>query len=276
MVDQKLIVVKQLPIIEEQLRIVAAEIDKRTSEALSMECTEDTVKTVKSLRADLNKDFQDFEKRRVIVKAAIMEPYNAFEEVYKECVAGKYKEADKVLKSRVDSVENELKEKKATELRRYFAEYAQKWSIDFVTFEQVGLNITLSTSLKSLKEQVQEFISRICDDINLIETQEHKDEVMVEYRKSLNCSQAITAVVERHKALEAEAARKTEQEQKVQAQQAAVAKVDEVVHLSPPMASTPPINDTDPIKTLPFRVTAPISKLRVLKQFLIDGGYEYE
>ena len=44
-----IIVVKQLPIIEERLRELKADIESRTSAAMSMECTEDTVKEVKKI-----------------------------------------------------------------------------------------------------------------------------------------------------------------------------------------------------------------------------------
>ena len=45
-------------------------------------------------------------------------------------------------------------------------------NIDFVTFESVALDINLSTSEKKYKEQCNEFISRIKDDLALIGTQD--------------------------------------------------------------------------------------------------------
>ena len=35
-------------------------------------------------------------------------------------------------------------------------------------------------------------------------------------------------------------------------------------------------HEDDPVKTLAFKVTAPLSKLRALRDFLVEGGYEYE
>ena len=52
-----LIEVKQLPVIEEQLRSVSTVIDERVKNATSLVCTEESVKTIKEIRAELNKDY---------------------------------------------------------------------------------------------------------------------------------------------------------------------------------------------------------------------------
>ena len=82
--ENNLIVVKQLPIIEDQLRQVKASVDDRVAQALSLACTEETYKNVKKARAELNKEFQDLEARRREVKKAILAPYKGFEKLYKE------------------------------------------------------------------------------------------------------------------------------------------------------------------------------------------------
>ena len=65
--------------------------------------------------------------------------------------------------------------------------------------------------MKSLKEQAKQFIDKIVDDLKLIETQEHKAEILVEYKQTLNVAQAITTVTNRFKAIEEEK-KKIEQE----------------------------------------------------------------
>lgn len=223
MEEKNLIVIKQLPIIEEQLRQVSAEIDAKVNGAVALVCTEDNVKTIKEVRADLNKELKEFEDKRKQVKAEIMKPYEEFETIYKECISDKYKTADVKLKNKIDSVENELKANKKTEVENYFNEYLNSKNIDFVTFEQANINITLSASMKSLKEQVKNFIDKIADDLNLIDTQEHKAEILVEYKQSLNVSNAITTVSNRFKAIEEEKA-KQEQEEKLQKEIVEIAK----------------------------------------------------
>ena len=58
MSNQDLIVVKQLPIIQEQLKQLSTEIEQKVENAKSLVCTEETVKEVKQVRADLNKEFK--------------------------------------------------------------------------------------------------------------------------------------------------------------------------------------------------------------------------
>ena len=57
------------------------------------------------------------------------------------------------------------------------------------------LNVTLSSSLKSLKEEVDNFIKSVLSDISLIGSQEHQERIFVEYKRSLNVSQAIQKVI---------------------------------------------------------------------------------
>lgn len=271
---QELIVVEQLPVIRERLRVVSEDIDKQIAAAMTLSCTEDTVKQVKKLRADLSHDFAGWEDRRKVVKSSIMSPYEAFEDAYKEHISGKYKEADVALKRRIDAVEDELKQRKAGDLKDYFDEYAASRNIDFVTLQKAGINVTLSASLKSLKAQAKEFIDRICDDLALIDAQENSDEVLIEYYRTLNCSQAVTTVAARHKALAEQEARRKEAEARRAAERATVAKTETVAPLSPP--SMTPVMERDPVRTLTFSVTAHTSKLRELKAFLDKEGYEYE
>ena len=126
MIDN-LIVVKQLPVITERLRELKEDIESRTTSAVAMDCTEDTYKEIKKIRADLNKECKEYEDRRIAVKKAINAPYEAFNEVYKECVTVPFKKADTELKAKIDSVEDGLKASKrenvlkfAEELKAYF------------------------------------------------------------------------------------------------------------------------------------------------------------
>lgn len=267
--DNKLIVVKQLPIIEQQLKSIKADIVSKVEKALSLECTNDSVKTIKTVRAELSKDFKDFEDKRKEVKRAVMAPYEAFENTYKDCITDVYKSADSELKSKIGKVENELKYQKELEITSYFNEYAASKNIDFLSFADANINVTLSVSVKSLKEQAKAFIDRICDDLALVDTQEDKTEIMVEYKKSLNVSSAITMVSERHKAIENEKARKVEFETIKAEENKVIEKVESV--------SAPVVEEVEEKEyTLTFSVTATMDKLKALKQFLKDGGYQYE
>lgn len=260
-----LIVVKQLPIIEEQLKTLSTEIDDKVSTALKMVCTDDTVKDVKKLRAELNKDFKELEAQRKYVKEQVLSPYQKFEEVYKTYVSDKYKEADQELKTKIDSVEDELKAKKEGEIKDYFNEYAISQKLDWLDYSRSNINVTLTASVKSLKEQAKEFVDKVVDDLKLIDSQDDKEEITVEYYKDLNVSRAITTVKERKELLQKEYERKEVIEQQKEADKEAIAKVEAI--------STPV---EEKVYSMTFKVTGTIEQLKQVKKFLEDGGYKYE
>ena len=276
--NNEIIKVTQLPIIVEQLHEVKAEVTAKVEQALSLVCTEDTGKDVKKVRSELNKELKDYENRRKAVKTAIMKPYNDFEEIYKDCISDTYKKADADLKNKIDSVENELKAQKTAEVKAYFDEYLQSKGIDFITFKNANINVTLSASMKSLKEQAKAFVDKIVDDLNLIDTQEHKDEILYEYKQSLNVSNAITTVANRYKAIEEAKAREEERKAREQAEAEAAAKVEEVVKsVTPPTVEpiAPPVEE-EKTYTLKFIVRGTMPQLKALKEFLNNRGYDYE
>ena len=254
---QDLIIVKQLPQIEEHLKELSTEIDKKVEEVKSLVCTEESAKTIKQVRADLNKEFKELEAQRKSVKEQILAPYMQFEEVYKTYISEKYKSADVDLKQKIDSTENELKKQK----------------------EQAQINVTLTASMKSLKEQVKTFIDRIVDELKLIEIQECKDEILVEYKQSLNVSRAIQDVANRHKLLEEERKR---QEQKIvhiemnENHEITSKSHEELENVFNKPLEQPKEETQEEILTLKFTVKGTRTKLRELKQFLENGGYDYE
>lgn len=203
-----------VPVIQHALIEVGRSVTERL-DALNIEnviATEDTVKGLKNLRADLNKELTDYEGQRKAIKEGVLSPYEAFESVYKSEVSDKYKYAINLLKDKIAVVEDKMKEDKKENVKSYFVELCLSEDIDFVSFNQVGLEINLSTSEKAYKEKCNEFIQRISDDLRLIDTQEHKAEILVEYKKTLNASRAIKDVQDR------KAAEKAEQERIRQAE----------------------------------------------------------
>ena len=279
--SNEIIVVKQLPVIEQQLAQIKEQVAERVSAAMKLVCTEDTVKAVKKARTELNAEFKAWEDKRKEVKTAVMTPYEKFESVYKDCISDAYKAADKDLKQKIDEVEQELKSKKAAEIRSYFEEYLASKDIDFVTYEQAGINVTLSASLKSLKEQAKTFIDRIVSDLALIETfTDLKTEILVEYKKSLNVSDAITGVKARAKAVqeeqarqEAEAEKRAAEAQRVEAIKAAIPEAPAAVEAPTEQTAAPAPEKRYCIR---FTVKGTKEQLIALKKFLNEGEYEYE
>ena len=279
--NQDLIVIEQLPVIKEQLKRVAEEIDGKVEQAKNLICTEENKQIIKTIRADMRKEFEEFENQRKTVKERILAPYMQFEEVYKECISEKYKIADKELKNKIDNIENEQKKRLEDGAREYFEEYRKSKDIDFIMFEKMNLKITLSDNPTKLKKQIASYIDNIVDDLKLIETQECKEEILVEYKQNLNVSRAIQDVANRHKLLEEEK-RKQEERKIVRIEMNEKHEITQGSHeqleniFNKPLEEPKVEEKQGEILTLRFTVKATKTKLKELKNFLIQGGYDYE
>lgn len=288
---QDLIVVKQLPQIEEHLKELSIDIDKKVENAKSLICTEENVKTIKQVRADLNKEFKEVEQQRKMVKEQILAPYMQFEEIYKTYISDKYKGADSDLKTKIDTTENELRARKEQETRDYFEEYKQSLSIDFIKFEDAKIKVGLADSKTSLKKQAKDFIDSVNTDLATIMLQEHKEEILVEYKQNgYVLSTAISTVINRMKAVEETKKKQEELKQKqleeaqriadenIKAQTEATKQaLDNFRVTEQEVLQAPTIEEKqEEVLTLKFTVRGTRTKLRALKEFLMNGGYEYE
>ena len=280
--NEQLIVVKQLPIIEERLRSASAEVDRIVSEAQALVCDEDSVKAVKAARADLNRRFTALEDQRKTVKNAVLAPYEAFEQTYKECVSDKFKAADYDLKNKIDDVEKGLRDKKLLEARQYYEELRSAYGVDFVPWEKAlpCLKITLSSSAKNIREQIERLLSHFMDDLHVISQQEYKDEILAEYKGSLSLNNAISHVNEIHAAMEAEAQKRVAQAPAEERAREAMERVEacsapEVIE-SPAAEDAPANFPAEPVYTTAFRVTGTMAQLKALKQYMLDSGLAAE
>lgn len=207
--NKDIIVIEQLPIISQNLMAIKAEVDARTARASSLICTEDTVKEVKKERAELNKEFATLENERKRVKSAILKPYEEFEAVYKECVSAAYKAADETLKGKIADVENGLKAERQAAFNEYFDRKCRETGIDFVVPEQVGVKITLSGNAESYKQAADAFFDKVMAELSTIDKMTDKDEILYEYKQTLNLGQAIAAVTNHKAALKSAEAEKS-------------------------------------------------------------------
>lgn len=273
-----LIQIVQLPIIKERLRIMKDFIDQQVSDAMAMVCTADTVIEVKQIRAELNAAFTEAETQRKAVKSAVMQPYLDFEEVYKECIAEPYRRADADLRGKVNAVESELKRACEMQLREFFYECARANGLDFLKYEQAGISVGMADAKaktqppKKLRDQLERFVLRVGQDVDMIRTLENADEVMAVYKQTLNATEAIQTVNERHRQIEQAKAEK-ERRSAVKAQEAEV--VRKVEAFAPPVAEGPAAVQDD-LLICTFTVTDTLERLKLLKQFLDANGYRYE
>lgn len=291
---ENLIVIQQLPIIQDQLRSYRAEVEAKVNEAMSLAVTEDTVKVVKKVKADLNKEAKLLEDRRKQVKTAIMEPYNQFEATYRECIGDLYTKADKDLKEKIDAVENSIKDEKKKRVVAYYEEY--RASIDLQNEEAADIrkwpmNITKTESEKSIRMRAKAYLDTIRQSLIAIAGGMYPDEMLVEFRMYGDLAKATAIVNERHRKMEeekqrreAEAAAKAEREAR---EREAMAKVDAAMQnqappapaetMAPPVQSKPAKDPNQIFPVFAFRlINETRARILSLRKFLDDGGYHYE
>lgn len=266
--DNNLIIIKQLPIIEQQLMAVKEEISARVQDALSLECSADTVKEIKKVRAELNREHTEFESRRKAVKKAIMAPYEEFEALYRECISDQYKNADEEFKHRIAEIESTVLNAKFNEAAEYFNEYSKSAGIDFVPFETAVPQITMSVSMKRLKEQAKNFIDKVSNDIKLINSMPFSTEIMIEYKACCDITRATQTVLDRHEKME------IEESLTAIAREMDEATINELTAEDPEPLPAP--TETEEVHRMSFRVTGTIKQLKALKEYMTEQGIEFE
>lgn len=307
--NEELITLKQPPIIiYEQIKAVGQQIEAKITE-LNLDnqlVTEDTLKSAKNTRATLRKELDDFETQRKYIKEQVNAPYEAFEKAYKEHIKVHYDRADSTLKSKIDEVQNRLLDDKRGRIKDYFTEFCAAQGIDFLIFERLPLNITLSASDKSLKEQVANFVNEVSKSLQLIESlnepDEFKAEILTDYKQTLDVRRAIQNAQYRRQQREAELARiEAQRVAAEQARLAAEARAKEAAPLQAPAQVTyeaqpaVPVQPEAPMRPEPvqeatqavqedenevvqstFTVTATRAQLRALRTFLDINKIQYE
>ena len=259
--NEELITLKQPPIIiYEQIKAVGQQIEDKIAE-LNLDnqlVTDETLKSAKNTRTMLRKELDDFEMQRKYIKEQVNAPYEAFEKAYKEHIKVHYDKADSTLKSKIDEVQNRLITDKSARIKDYFTELCQQQGIDFLIFERLPLNITITKTDKSLKDEVANFVSEVSKSIQLIESfnepDEFKAEILTDYKQTLDITRAIQGAQYRRQQREAELQRI--EAQRVAAEQARLAAEARAKAQAPLQAPAQVINEAQP--AAPVQPEAPM------------------
>ena len=266
----EIVKIEQMPKVFEQLELIGSYVDEQLKDLDKLECNDKNKQEVKDKRTVINNTLNMLETKRKKIKSKLNEPYDKYNKKYEETTKIKLQEASKLLAEKINKIEDEQKAKKREEVERYFNEYATSKDIDFVKFEQLNLNITLNVSEKNLKEQVKTFVDKVADDLNLISSQEHREEILLEYKKTLNVSSSISNVLNRYKELEELKKKEEVKKQEEVKIQENVKRVEEVI--APPTR----VETQEEILEICFKVRGNREKLKSLVNYLKEGEYEYE
>lgn len=239
--EQSLIVVSQLPEIQENLRQLRDSWEQRAADAASMICTEETVQSLKDMRAEMRKEFQAADSVRKAAKEKYLAPWNAVEATFKECVKDAFTRADESLKSTINGFEMELKQKCYDDLKIWYTELIQAEHIDFLTLDQAmalagvktGLDDAKRNTPRRLQDAVANVVSKIALNLEDISKMDDAPEIMAEFKLCLDLGRAVANVQGRKRLVQAEKeaaeARRTAQEREKAAE-------EKVMAVAPPVA----------------------------------------
>lgn len=272
--------IKSVGEIESNMKEVKTYVENLNNYYKNVNFTEETMKQAKDEKAKVNKFKKQVSDYRKNIIAEYNKPIKAFDDTARE--------TEKLLTNTYDTInqqvanyENQQKQEKEQEIRDYFEEYKQSLNIDFITFENANINVTLSASQTSFKKLAKDFIDRVNTDVATIMLQEHKEEMLVEYKQNgFILNRAIETVLNRFKAIEEE---KKKQEEKIVAiesnenHEITKESYEQLEQVMNKPLEMPTIEEKqEDILTLRFTVRGTRTQLKALKEFLENGGYDYE
>jgi hypothetical protein len=267
----EIVKVEQMPKVFSQLEKIGAFIDEQTKDLDKLECTEENKQEVKNRRTEINNALKILEDKRIEIKNQLLEPYNIFNSKYEEECKVKLEEASELLKEKIDFIENGQRKVKEDELRVFFEQYQKDYHLeDLVKFEDAKLNITITASMKSLKDTIVDFLTTIRNDIEIISNEEDSDELLLEYKNNgFDYQRAKLNLIERKKQLEA-LKQKQEIVEKIETEEAKVE--EKAIEITAPKE----IIEEDEELEVTFTLKGSKNKILQVKKLIEELGIEYE
>lgn len=275
---EKVMRVEQLPKIFYQLEEIGKEIDIQLEGIEDLECTEENKTEVKQRRTQINNLNTAMETKRKEIKKEILKDYDLFNEKYEQEVKSKLINASSILTSKIDEIEHIQKEIGTNNIKRYFEELRESLHLEnIVEFEDLNLNITLTNLGKTLegkkyKEEIKQRLDSIANDINLINLEEYKEEILLEYKTNFDFAKSKLAVINRHNQIN----ELKQQQEKVQEQIEQEQKIEEKVEEIIAPIEIKENEETEEIIESTFTVKGTLKQLKLLKEFLEKEGIYYE
>lgn len=262
-----IISITELSVTEQALKQINAEQKQRLDGALQMACTEETKQAVKKYRTELKKTFEELEAERKEKTAEYEKPLKDFKAMYDEYISKPFKEADQALKTKIDEVETAQKVAKREAVEAYAQELLQAYALDWLDFQKIMPNVTLSASEKSLKKEIKEEADRIKSEVDCINTISDNSELMAQYMECLDLAAAQTIIAMRKKHKE-----QAEQAMAIYKQQEEVKHevTERIEQLAPPVEV-----EEEKTYTMAFTVSGTIEQLKALKAFMIANNINF-
>lgn len=270
----ELVLINNKPEIDySKMEVLAKELQNKMSKIdfNNIVVTDDNVKEMKKLRTSVRKEWKLLEDSRKEVEKQYNEPLQEFKDFYKENINELYQNADISLRTLINNVEDKQREDKIAELKEYFEEVKAVNELDFLEYDQLNINVTLSASMTSLQREIDEKVENINKDLMVIETQEHKERILVKYYESLDVQNSITTVLNEVKR-EEELAKQREEIAEIERQ----VKAQQEIKEEPIVETAPEVVSEQKTLSMTFTVTGTIEELKAVKSFLETNNIEYK
>ena len=157
----------------------------------NMVVTEDAIAAAKTDKAKIRKISSAISEQRIAVKKRYLEPYQVFEANMKE-LSGMCDEASKNIDDQLKKFDEQRKAQKRNDLLAFYqTQNAPAW----LTFERIEnprwMNVTFS--MDEAQKEITEKVNAVNADVESISgfDAEFTDEMLLEYKKTLNFSGAI-------------------------------------------------------------------------------------
>lgn len=169
---------------------------------------------VRNTRSEINAIVKQNDRARIDMRKKILEEYDRYIEVYRDKVEPLLLERIEIADKAVAKYEADTIEKLDKEVRAYYEEITKGTAIenlDTVSFDTIGLSITFSKTLSSLKRDVKTFVDKVNTDLTSIQMMNNGDRVLEYYKESLDMADSV-AKVQRDIEVAEEMARKMAEE----------------------------------------------------------------
>ena len=198
--------------IEFNFEEVKAWLSENLSVYRNMVVTEDAIAAAKTDKAKIRKISSAISEQRIAVKKRYLEPYQVFEANMKE-LSGMCDEASKNIDDQLKKFDEQRKAQKRNDLLAFYqTQNAPAW----LTFERIEnprwMNVTFS--MDEAQKEITEKVNAVNADVESISgfDAEFADEMLLEYRKTLNVSGAIQRGNELRRMKQERERRRAEQE----------------------------------------------------------------
>ena len=239
-----------------------AEIETRTAEYAASVYNDDSIKNAKDDRAKLNKLKDALEGKRSSVRKQMLEPYEIFSSEIKSLTV-LIDKAISNIDGQVKDYESRQRKMKEAKIREFYD--ANIFDLEkYLPFERVikPSYLNVSTSMKSIKEEISAMIQRVSEGIALLNDTDspYVVDMKAEFLKTYDIGAALA-----EKLIQAGKKEEAAPEQKPAPQEAPKTAVEQKT-----------VPEEEPVCALDFRVYVTKSQMEKLKKFLNDSGIRFE